>query len=608
MRPGRRSFPRGGAHSLPERTAPMSSLSTDDAPAPSEIDGHSPEAVRAVRELVGLLVRTLKTLRLYDARNPMYKKALRDMAERFRAHVATYGGFTIRVERERLQYGGESLHSDEDPKEGLAFRLYTDGVRGITFQPSVAAEEIKTALEILSRGTALASHDDDIVTLFWSADLPSIEVEAVEDEPPDVVLTPAMGAEGGQPDFGAAVAEAGTPEAAPRRPERVEFGPDALSVFVLGPKEQSYVQQLVDREAGLDPVEDLVDILAGVLAVEAEDADFAETVDICSGLLVEFLSTGRLTDARRLVRALGSAAEERPALGAEGRRAVAQVLEGLGEGGLLSSLRDGLRVLIAEAEEAEPEAGEKIRARTAEDLRAYLEPVMRVDPRAVLEAAAEFADLPVRQALCDVVARVCKEDRAILFEMILETDPLLVECALNVIGRIGTASDLPRLAAANRSPDASVRRAAMDAVCKIAGGAHAQLYPYLTDPESRIRRRALAMIEVSGFRQALDTLIALVPRPVFAGWELNERRAVFNAIGVLGGDDTIGFFTQHLGRKRLGGLIGGRKDEDLALCAVAGLKAIGTPAARDVLRAQARQGSRKVRSACEWAQREMGAL
>jgi len=594
---------------------------TDDVETAPGAATESPENVRAARELVGLLVRTLKTLRLYDARNPMYKKAVRDMAERFRVHVAEHGGFTITVERGRLQLGGETLYADEDPKEGLAFRLYTDGVRGITFQPSVAAEEIKTALEILARGTALASNDDDIVTLFWSADLPSIEVEAVEDEPPSVGLGPALGVEGTHPEFGAAVAE-GTAEAAPdqaggqpgvpvpemRRPERVQFGPDAMSVFVLGPKEQAYIQQLIAKEAALDPVEDLVNILGGVLSVEGEDADFADSVDICAGLLVDFLSTGRLTDARRLVRAMDAAAEARPSLGPEGRRAVAQVLEGLGEGGLLSSLRDGLRVLFAEAEAAEPEQRDKMRAKAAEDLKAYLEPVMRVDTRGFLEAAAEFPDLQLRQALCDTVARICKDDRGILFDMILDNDTAIVECALNVIGQVGTASDLPRLASVNRTQEVSVRRAAMDAVCKIAGGAHAQLYPYLTDADSRIRRRALAMIEVSRFRQALDTLMAMVPRPVFATWELNERRAVFNTIGLLGGDDAIGFFTQHLGRRRLGGLIGGRKDEDMALCAVAGLKAVGTPAAREVLREQARHGGRKVRSACEWALREMGAL
>jgi hypothetical protein len=595
---------------------------TDDIETAPGAATESPENVRAARELVGLLVRTLKTLRLYDARNPMYKKAVRDMAERFRAHVAAHGGFTITVERGRLQLGGETLYADEDPKEGLAFRLYTDGVRGITFQPSVAAEEIKTALEILARGTALASNDDDIVTLFWSADLPSIEVEAVEDEPPSVGLGPALGAEGTHPEFGAAVAEGAAEEAAPdqaggqpgvpvpemRRPERVQFGPDAMSVFVLGPKEQAYIQQLIAKEAALDPVEDLVNILGGVLSVEGEDADFADSVDICAGLLVDFLSTGRLTDARRLVRAMDAAAEARSSLGPEGRRAVAQVLEGLGEGGLLSSLRDGLRVLFAEAEAAEPEQRDKMRAKAAEDLKAYLEPVIRVDTRGFLEAAAEFPDLQLRQALCDTVARICKDDRGILFDMILDNDTAIVECALNVIGRVGTASDLPRLASVNRTQEVSVRRAAMDAVCKIAGGAHAQLYPYLTDADSRIRRRALAMIEVSRFRQALDTLMAMVPRPVFATWELNERRAVFNTIGLLGGDDAIGFFTQHLGRRRLGGLIGGRKDEDMALCAVAGLKAVGTPAAREVLREQARHGGRKVRSACEWALREMGAL
>jgi hypothetical protein len=182
-----------------------------------------------------------------------------------------------------------------------------------------------------------------------------------------------------------------------------------------------------------------------------------------------------------------------------------------------------------------------------------------------------------------------------------------VQCALRVLGRVASQSDLLRLAQVSRHPDVNVRRSAVEAICRIAGGAHIQLYPYLTDADSRIRRRALAMMEVSHFRQGLETLMNLVGRPVFATWEMNERRAVFNCIGTLGGDDVLGFFNGHMGRRRIG-MLGGRRDEDLALCAVAGLKAVGTDAARELLETHARKGSRKVRAACEWALREMKAM
>jgi hypothetical protein len=562
-----------------------------------------PETVRAVRDLVVMMVRTIKTLRLYDPRNPTYKKALRDMAERFRTHVAQHGGFTLGVERERLHLDGEPLHVDDDPKEGIAFRLYTDGVRAITFREGLTADEVKSALELLAQGTALKSGDDDIVTLFWAADLPEIEIQAVEDEPPAFQLAPTL--HDAAPADVAEAARAGQGVEAREAPQRVHFGQDALSVFVLRPKELAYLRKLVEKEAGQDPVQDLVGILGDVLSIEAGEADFLETVDICADLLVEFLSEGRFGDADALVQAMAAAAAARPESGdGQARKAVEEIVGGLGEGGCLASLQDGLAKAFAGHAPGAGEAPDPGRERALRELTGYLERIPRADAREVLKVAAPLTDTGVRDALCDAVARVCREERTVLLDSLLEVDPVLVQCALRVLARIGTPADLPRLGAVSRNPDVNVRRAAMEAVCRIAGGAHIQLYPYLTDADSRIRRRALAMIEVSGFRQALETLLGLVARPVFATWELNERRAVFNTIGVLGDDEVLGFLEGQLGRRRFA-LFGGGRDEDMALCAVAGLKAVGSEAARAVLEAHAHRGSRKVRSACEWALREL---
>jgi hypothetical protein len=576
----------------------------NDVEEAEETGGHAPEFVRVVRDLVVVLMRTIKTMRLYDPRNPIYKKALRDMGERFRTHVAEHGGFTLEVQQGRLQLDGEDVHTDDDPKEGIAFRLYADGVRRITFRDGLAAEEVKVALELLARGTSLkGGEDDDIVTLFWGADLPDIEVEAVEDEPPAFQLTPTLH-DPEQAQVALAARRPDDPGAPP--PQPVHFGQQALSVFVLNPKELTYIKGLVEREAAQDPVQDLVGILSDVLTIEADPADFSETVDICAGLLVEFLSEGRFGDADHLVQSLGAALDGREeVLGAQARQSVAEILDGLGEGGFLASLQDGLGRAFAEPGPEPGQGPDRAHDKALKDLSAYLARIGRTEPREMLRLAAPQPDAGVKDALCDTVARVCREERAALLEMLLETDPVLVQCVLRVVARIGTPADLPKLASVSRNTDVNVRRAALEAVCRIAGGAHAQLYPYLTDADSRIRRRALAMIEVSGFRQALDTLMGIVGRPVFGTWEMNERRAVFNTIGVLGEDDAIGFLQGHL-VKRGFALFGGRRDEDLSLCAVAGLKAAGTEAARAVLQQQARKGSRKVRSACEWALREMG--
>jgi hypothetical protein len=564
------------------------------------------EAVQAAREVVGVMMRTIKTLRLYDARNPIYKKALRDMGERLRGHVSRSGDLAIAVTRDGLMLGDEVLHTDDDPKEGLAFRLYTDGVRRITFREGTAAEEAKAALEILARGTALTADDDDIVTLLWNADLPNVEVEAVEDEPPTFQLMPAHHADAAQPQLDQAAHEG--PEQVPEGegPQRVHFGQESLSVFVLGPKDLAYVEQLVEREAAQDPAEDLVQILGDILSIDDSKDDFVETVDICAGLLVDFLSQGRLGDASRLMTALAAAAEGREALGPAARQSVDAILDGLGEGGLLESLKDGLAHAFAEAP---PQGGapDPARERALADLKAYLDRIRRTDARQMLAMAAEMTEAPLQEALCDTVARVCRDDRTVMLEMLSDPDPVTVQCALRVLGRVASQSDLLRLAQVSRHPDVNVRRSAVESICRIAGGAHIQLYPYLTDADSRIRRRALAMMEVSHFRQGLETLMNLVGRPVFATWEMNERRAVFNCIGTLGGDDVLGFFNGHLGRRRLG-MLGGRRDEDMALCAVAGLKAVGTDAARELLETHARKGSRKVRAACEWALRELKAL
>ncbi|MDH5528073.1 MAG: HEAT repeat domain-containing protein [Nitrospirota bacterium] len=583
----------------------MPSQPPTDNPAGMDTESLDADTLKAIRDLVGHLLRSMKTMRLYAQTNTMYQRALADTGTRLAAHVSEYGPLSLRIDRERMLAGGETVHQDDDPKEGLAFRLYSDGLRGLTFKSGLDEVEARTAMQIIAEGASLATgEDDDVITLLWNAELDHLLMDVVDDDPPQGELVPTHKIEkpDERPQKLAQLVKAQAE--APEPPKRVAYGADVLKVFTLTDRDGAYLDDLMRREQEVDPAQDLVSILSDVLTIEENPDEFADTVGLFGTLITDFLSQGNLPMAASLGRGLVSCVASRKDLTTAMKERAMKELLTLGGGKPLAALEEGLGLLFG-TEDTEPTITSPAkREQTMSALNTYLTLLRTTNLRTYLELASRTSDGQVRDMLCDHAVRMVPESHDALTGLLLELNTQLVICATDVLGRVGNTSDLLHFGSLTKSPDVNVRRAALEAITSIAGGSHPQVIPYLADPDPRLRRRALGIIEKGQMTEAVGMLREIAADPGFGEWEIAERRAVFFALGSLGKDELVPMFNRKLqGVKR--GLFGGTKGEDDALLAIMGLKGAATESARQALEAGKACPSEKVAAACSGALRDM---
>jgi hypothetical protein len=85
-----------------------------------------------------------------------------------------------------LALGSEVVYLERDRERSLAFRLFRDGIRRLSFRPGLEWEEILGLVEILSvRYTSVRQQEDDIVTLLARTAFPHVGFVAIEGFVPD---------------------------------------------------------------------------------------------------------------------------------------------------------------------------------------------------------------------------------------------------------------------------------------------------------------------------------------------------------------------------------------------------------------------------------------
>ena len=131
--------------------------------------------------LLTLLATTARSFLLYDAQNDAIRRFLASLIEGFTSVLKDQKVLVLDVRPFEILFRDKPVYLNRDRDRSLAFRLYRDGVRALTFHEGFDAEELARLLEILStRYTGVQQHEDDTVTLLWKAGFQSLDVVAVE--------------------------------------------------------------------------------------------------------------------------------------------------------------------------------------------------------------------------------------------------------------------------------------------------------------------------------------------------------------------------------------------------------------------------------------------
>ncbi|MGD2071241.1 MAG: hypothetical protein PVI57_21410, partial [Gemmatimonadota bacterium] len=256
-----------------------------------------------VRELFVTLGKALRAFQLYDENNPVYKRFLSALAEAFQPIWGELDHLHVQVAEDALLLEGEEVYRSQSRSDSLAFLLYKDGIRDVTFLPGIEGDELPRLLSVLQRARNLRPEGDDLLTILWEEDLEHFRYHYVDLLAEGVDL-PYAGAGHTQQEL-KNVLEAEAPEAAPeggveeeeadRTIQREDFNP---TLYSLDRREMEQLEREIHREMGRDLRSDVLSALFDRLEEPRHRERQSEILGIFQQLLPNFLSRGELEAAR----------------------------------------------------------------------------------------------------------------------------------------------------------------------------------------------------------------------------------------------------------------------------------------------------------------------
>jgi hypothetical protein len=135
----------------------------------------------AVRELVGYLYKSVKTIILYPPANPLPAEFKLHLHEKLAAYLDEHGPLVLQVRGDQFIHEGHTVHEEKGGDDNFISTLTRDGVQKLSFHPGLELHELEAFLNIIKKVINERSEDDDLVTLLWEASFSNIRYESISE-------------------------------------------------------------------------------------------------------------------------------------------------------------------------------------------------------------------------------------------------------------------------------------------------------------------------------------------------------------------------------------------------------------------------------------------
>lgn len=522
---------------------------------PADEIGPGKEEIASAAEVLQALLKTAKAFRIYLPNNPLLKRFIDESVEKTTDHLRRFGKYQMDVDQFELSYGGKKIHENRDPKESVAFRMYSDGIRSIFFTEGVEGDEICSFLDIVGQDRP-ADTDDDIVTLLWMKDLPHISYLLAE----DFLESDQEG--GGLPTYQSQkesirkIYEA-PPETAVKLISR-EIQPITEEEIVLLKRE-------VDAESTRNPLQEVMTILSSVLVGERDPALFKDFLEIVQNLVANLLHAGKTADALKLIRFLRKMEES-------------------------ERVPPGKREMIRES------AGEKINPDAVlalqgpidgdaefppEDLPDFIHFFGKRHLGTICELLGRIQKMKMRKAIIAALVQAGQDSPGDFLPFLKDQRWYLVRNIIHILNLTGSSEGIEEIIPLINHQELRVRKEVFSYIQKFSDPhARTALMKYLQDESMPLRIRALQVLSAAKYQPALKNIEMMIAEKEFQEKDLKEKLALYEALAEMSGDSLVPRLREMLLKRYW---FGGAKEGDAIACAVAGLKKIRTPAAVETL-------------------------
>ena len=534
----------------------------------------NPEELASAADVMQALVRTAKGLRIYLPNNPVLIRFVQESSGKLAAHLERFGDFKLEVDPFALRYLGAEVYQNQDPKESMAFRMHSDGIRLLLFSHGLGERELTVFLEIV--GFERANYqDDDIVTRLWGQSLPHIayllEEDFCEIRAPEPEHTVAASQQGAITEIFADLAR--TPL------HRSRMIPQHL--LMLTKAEVSWLRKATQADAQRDPLDDVINILSAILAGVRDPEDFREFTGIMVRLSVDMFLAKELGHALRLVRFL----DQLQALGsmpAERRELLAVSLAGILSESVLQSLKEAI------------DGGEAVSQKELKELLLIFGlPCLS----SICELLGRLETRRMRKVLIEVLIELARDNPEVLATFLADPRWYLVRNLVLVLSLLDHPAALKMIVGLISHREARIRKEVLSFLEHSKDPKAAPyLLKFLRDESSPLRIRTLQILARKRAPFALRPVLALTGTEEFKTREIAEKKAVYEALGELGSEQMVPLFREMLLKKHW---LRRTISRDSALCAVAGLLKVRHSSARLLLDEARKQGNPEFRTIIE---------
>jgi len=568
-------------------------------PAPADTRPPGPEAaLKAASGWISQLARTLKTCRLYEARNPTVVRFREELGRSLQRVLAEHGELRFRFTSDDVFYDEESLYPARSRDDNLALAFYRDGVRAINFIPGIEPSELQQLIDCVLQVTGQNQTDDDLITLLWEIQLPHVEVDYVpsegdaggepgkDDDSPLLPWPTAASVEEGSTTSAAAETVATGSTGTPRSDDW-SAGESTIEIEAGYEELQSMAASELQRYRGEYEAEHQVaaastalGVAQAYLAAAASEDDRSELGRFLPRALRQAVAHGRWLEARETLMLLRQTGTDEWSA----ETFVQELLQPISIASAVELLDRQDTPQVLEFVALARELGEP-----AVD---WLNLVL-----------AELQDKRHRKQITEAIADLCRGNPERLAPWISDPRWFVVRNVVQILGSIGGPGVVGLLRSASRHSDIRVRQDVVAALASVElRYSRAVLLKLLEGADARIFSAVLH--QLSGERDSATArfLVQMLQDPDFEQRPAEEKRAIHLALSSVAGDEVVSDLEAELHKGSW--FAGGPDDQRRAIARILGR--IGTPLARMVLERGAQSRRTPLRKACEEALAGMG--
>ncbi|MFH1312957.1 MAG: HEAT repeat domain-containing protein [Candidatus Eisenbacteria bacterium] len=534
-----------------------------------------------VEAILNQMVLVLRDMRAYEPENPEIRKSLRTCLAQLTPFLQQNASLTLLVEENALVYGEEVVYSCAEKLDSLAFVLYRDGIRLITFRSGVGADEIEAFTRAVHDARGTDPHQADLVTMLWEKDLAHITYRAVDTYLDAGARERIEGLvnRSSRPDLGWDYGDVVLSRdffvnqlgLSPPQSE-TESGPDPKAIGKADVKTLVY-EMLEENEQVL--LKRCTEICFEIARTAGNDEMFDAVVGFLGTACEWLVASGDFNSACSIVSGLRSF-EGATDLSTEKRAVVVDNIGRLGEKRRIIQVADHFDHLTESR---------------VEEIFSYLKLMAPVAVGPLCELLADSEDRAVRYLLCRAISIIGCEDEERMRRYILDSRWYVVRNMVLIMGMTGRPEMIPVLQQASAHSEPRVRRELARALGRIKSPEGIEiLRTQLEDDVKQVRSAALTAIRDIGGDTASTVLYDTIKDKDFRKRPLDERKDMMTVYGSLG----RGSF--ELLRSILDGKVH-RWDKKTRACAAYGLAMIGDDESVELLRTSAGKGRGPMRHA-----------